>query len=84
MADEALEGGGWRVDADVGGASSERAPLRAEAGLCAQCAFARRVASGRGSVFVLCERSRTDARFVRYPRLPVLACVGFETEEIDG
>jgi len=48
------------------------------AGLCDRCRHARRVASDRGSVFVLCERSRTDARFPRYPRLPVVACTGFE------
>lgn len=56
----------------------EGSDMTAVAGLCAGCVFARRVESGRGSVFVLCERSRTDARFARYPRLPVLACVGFE------
>ena len=32
----------------------------------------------RGSVFVLCERSRVDPAFPRYPRLPVLACSGFD------
>jgi hypothetical protein len=37
----------------------------------------RVVTSARGSSFVMCERSRTDERFVKYPRLPVLACVGF-------
>jgi hypothetical protein len=47
------------------------------AGLCDRCRNARRVVSGRGSVFVLCELSRTDSRFARYPRLPVVACGGF-------
>jgi hypothetical protein len=33
----------------------------------------------RGSMFSLCERSRTEPeRFVRYPRLPVLRCEGYE------
>jgi hypothetical protein len=47
------------------------------AGLCETCRHARRIVSDRGSTFVLCELSRTDARFVRYPRLPVVACTGF-------
>ncbi len=52
--------------------------IAATAGLCARCIHARLVVSGRGSRFVLCGRSRTDARFPRYPSLPVVACVGFE------
>lgn len=32
----------------------------------------------RGSVFFRCARADTDARFVRYPPLPVLACPGYE------
>jgi GNAT superfamily N-acetyltransferase len=36
------------------------------------------ITSARGSHFFLCERSRTDARYPRYPRLPVLTCAGYE------
>lgn len=46
-------------------------------GLCAECAFHRVVENARGSRFWLCERSRFDARFPRYPQLPVLACAGY-------
>ena len=46
-------------------------------GLCSRCRNARVIASDRGSRFVLCELSRTDARFPRYPRLPVVDCSGF-------
>jgi len=53
------------------------------AGLCDACRHARIVASRRGSRFVLCELSRSDPRFARYPRLPVLACAGFEPEARD-
>lgn len=52
-------------------------------GLCARCRHARLVTSGRGSQFVLCELSRTDERFARYPRLPVLSCAGFEASGSD-
>ena len=47
-------------------------------GLCDRCQHAREIRSDRGARFVLCERSRTDDRFPRYPRLPVRACAGFE------
>jgi hypothetical protein len=32
----------------------------------------------RGSSFSLCERSRTDPAYPRYPRLPVADCPGWE------
>jgi hypothetical protein len=48
------------------------------AGLCSGCQHARTVVSAKGSRFVLCERSRTDSAFPRYPRLPVVTCAGFE------
>jgi len=49
-----------------------------KAGLCADCRYARRVESDRGSVFFLCERALTDPRFQKYPRLPVVTCEGYE------
>jgi hypothetical protein len=39
---------------------------------------ARRMVSDRGSVFLACERARTDPQFPKYPRLPVLDCAGYE------
>jgi hypothetical protein len=40
------------------------------------------VPTSRGSVFSLCERSRSEPeRFPRYPRLPVERCGGFEPAE---
>ena len=49
------------------------------AGLCNRCRHQQIVRTTRGSVFSLCLRSRTEPdRFPRYPRLPVLACPGFE------
>lgn len=46
-------------------------------GLCANCEFMRRMESDRGSVFYLCNLSTTDARFPKYPRLPLLQCQGY-------
>ena len=50
-------------------------------GLCARCRHARRITSGKGSTFLLCGLAAEDPRFVRYPRLPVLACAGFAPEK---
>ena len=46
-------------------------------GLCARCRHARIVETPR-SRFWLCDKSRYDAAFPRYPRLPVLTCAGHE------
>jgi len=46
-------------------------------GLCAGCRHSRTVPS-RQATYWLCERSRTDPAFPKYPRLPVLSCAGFE------
>jgi hypothetical protein len=59
-------------------------PVIPQAGLCASCRHAREVVSGKGSRFVLCELSRTDRRFPRYPQLPVLACTGYEPADGPG
>ncbi|MGA9316036.1 MAG: hypothetical protein WBV77_15575 [Solirubrobacteraceae bacterium] len=53
-------------------------PLAPNAGLCDTCKHRRLVPNTRGSVFSLCERSRTDPGYPRYPRLPVLECAGYE------
>ena len=42
------------------------------------CRWKRVVGNTRGSVFFRCARADTDARFVRYPPLPVRTCPGYE------
>jgi hypothetical protein len=54
---------------------------RPEAGLCNRCVHQRIVRTTRGSVFSLCEKSREDPRFPKYPRIPVTACPGFERRD---
>jgi len=49
-------------------------------GLCATCKHMRRITSDRGSVFYLCELAKVDARFPKYPRLPVVECEGYERD----
>lgn len=53
-------------------------PSLPRAGLCPLCVHHRVVANRRGSRFYLCERSKDDPRFPKYPPLPVLRCDGFE------
>ena len=48
------------------------------AGLCDRCRHQRVVGNTRGSSFSLCERSKTDPRFPKYPRIPVARCEGYE------
>ncbi len=52
-------------------------PAGPPAGLCARCRHARPATSQRGSTFWRCALSARDPRFPKYPRLPVLACVGY-------
>ena len=52
---------------------------RLRIGLCFDCAF-RRIVEGGRSTFYLCERSFTDPAFPKYPRLPVVACLGYERD----
>ncbi len=54
---------------------------RPPAGLCDTCVHQRVVATTRGTSFSLCERSRTDPAYPRYPRLPVTACPGHQLAE---
>jgi hypothetical protein len=46
-------------------------------GLCATCTHVAVVRSDRGSVFFRCKLSEVDARFRKYPALPVLKCDGW-------
>jgi hypothetical protein len=69
-----------------GGTASSRRSARAEpaVGMCAVCAHARPITSDRGSTFWLCGLAATDARFPKYPRLPVVRCAGCLRSEGSG
>jgi len=47
-------------------------------GLCASCLHARRIESGKRSIFWFCRKSEHDPRFPKYPVLPVLSCSGYQ------
>jgi len=59
----------------------EREQERTQAGLCADCRHSRKMTSDRGAVFWLCELSKVDAGFAKYPQLPMRACAGYESVE---
>lgn len=50
-------------------------------GLCAACRHVKVIENRRGSRFHLCMLSEVDARYPKYPRLPVLKCEGYEFHE---
>jgi hypothetical protein len=52
--------------------------------LCPLCSFAKAIVSGKGSRFLLCEKSKTDRRFPKYPRQPVIRCQGFAEKNDEG
>jgi len=52
--------------------------LGAEPGLCGACRHRKLNETGRGTVYLRCRRASWDRRLVRYPRLPVITCPGFE------
>lgn len=47
-------------------------------GLCKNCGHGRVISNDRGSTFYLCALAEKNPDFPRYPRLPVLACAGYE------
>jgi hypothetical protein len=51
--------------------------MSTNSGLCGKCVHVKVVSSARGSAFYLCERAKSDPRYAKYPRLPVLRCPGF-------
>ncbi len=53
---------------------------RPPAGLCDSCRHQKLIATTRGSTFSMCLRAREDAAFPKYPRVPVLACPGYEPD----
>lgn len=64
-------------------APADLARLGSPAGLCATCRHATILAS-RSSVFLRCGMAEMDPTFPRYPRLPVLACRGYQPAPAEG
>lgn len=54
------------------------AALGAAPGCCGECVHAKLNLTRRGTAYLRCLRAAWDDRLPRYPRLPVLSCVGCE------
>ena len=52
--------------------------LPVEPGLCGLCGHALIKGTNRGTAYLRCTRASWDDSLVKYPRLPVIGCVGFE------
>ena len=48
-------------------------------GLCETCRFHTLVTTKQKNTFHLCEKSKSDSSFSKYPRLPVLNCRGYQS-----
>ena len=48
-----------------------------DVGLCATCQHCR-IVPGERATFYMCRRSAVDPAYPKYPRLPVVACPGYE------
>ncbi len=52
--------------------------LAVPAGLCATCRHVSVNVTRRGPTYLRCTRASWDDRLVKYPALPVTACVGYD------
>ena len=50
--------------------------------LCESCRYVREVISGKGSRFLLCELSKTNRRFEKYPPQPIVGCSGYARRDV--
>ena len=57
------------------------AALPVHPGKCAGCRHALVKETHRGTAYLRCGRAAWDDRLVKYPRLPVTTCEGFERED---
>ncbi|MFY9469270.1 MAG: hypothetical protein WAP37_04055 [Solirubrobacterales bacterium] len=46
-------------------------------GLCDTCVNAKLIRNTRGSVFMMCMLHTVDARFPKYPPVPIIECRGY-------
>ncbi len=49
--------------------------------LCEMCAWMREVVTPKVSRFLLCQLSKTDTAYPKYPPQPVVRCDGYRTKE---
>ncbi len=47
-------------------------------GLCFSCRYGNRIVSGKGSIFLQCQKHFENPRYPKYPEIPVVDCSGYE------
>jgi hypothetical protein len=52
--------------------------------LCETCALMREVITPKGSRFLLCQLSKSDPAYLKYPPQPVVRCDGYREKEKIG
>jgi hypothetical protein len=78
-ADERVVGSGragWLTMA-AGSFGDQEGELPVGPGLCGSCVHASVKTTGKGTTYLRCTRAAWDDRLPKYPRLPVVSCVGF-------
>ncbi len=51
--------------------------------LCETCAWVREVITAKQSRFLLCQLSRSNPAFAKYPPQPVIKCDGFQQKDTE-
>jgi hypothetical protein len=46
--------------------------------LCETCAWMREIVTPKGSRFLLCQLSKTDQAYPKYPPQPIVRCSGYQ------
>ena len=54
------------------------------ASLCELCRYGKKVVSGKGSHFLMCQLSVSNKQFPKYPPQPLFRCSGFEQNADKG
>jgi hypothetical protein len=49
--------------------------------LCETCAWMREIVTPKGSRFLLCQLSKSDLAYPKYPPQPVVQCDGYQKKE---
>ena len=50
--------------------------------MCEMCALVREVITPKGSRFLLCQLSKTNPAYPKYPPQPVVRCDGYQKKEL--
>ncbi len=62
----------------------EPPPESALAGLCSDCAHARKLETKIGATIYLCGLASREPRLPKFPRLPTIACFGYVKQSRQG